>query len=84
MWDVYKEACAFHERQRVPAVGAAIDRRAFEATLELYNDESIQSLICFVCARICLRTKSTRTDIEYQTGAWLSNLPAEPLQNSFS
>ena len=63
VWDVYLAALACNERRWVPAVGAAIDRRAFEATLDLYNDESIQSLICFVCARICLRTNSARSDI---------------------
>ena len=41
-------------------------------------------MICFVCARICLRTKSTRTDIEYQTGEWLRSLVAEALQKNFS
>ena len=43
IWDVYKQALAVQERQTVPAVGAAIDRRAFEYTLQCYNDHSIQA-----------------------------------------
>ena len=50
VWDVYREALAVQERRAVPAVGPAMDRRAFEATLERYNDERTQSLMCFVCA----------------------------------
>ena len=45
VWDVYKEALAVQERRSVPAVGAAVDRRAFEATLGRYNDDNIQALI---------------------------------------
>ena len=77
---MYLEALACNERRGVPAVGAAIDRRAFEATLDLYNDESIQSLICFVCVRICLRTNRARLDIEFKTGEWLRSPPAGALQ----
>ena len=64
VWDVYQEALSYQERRAVPAVGAAIDRRAFEATLGRYNDERVQSLICSVCAfrrvvsdsRVCVGT----------------------------
>ena len=55
-WDVYTQALAVQERLTVPAVGAATDRRAFEANLQHYNDHSIQSLICLCCARVCLCT----------------------------
>ena len=76
VWDVYKEGLAVQERRRVPVVGAAVDRRAFETTLEVYNDESIHSLICFVCARVCLHTAGTHSTIGYRNGAWLLSLPA--------
>ena len=75
VWDVYQEALAVQERRTVPAVGAAIDRRAFEATLERYNDDRIQSLICFVCARVCLNTGASHSEIEYRPGSWLVSLP---------
>ena len=52
IWDTYKEALAVQEWQSVPAVGAAVDRRTFDITLELYNDDKIQALICFCCARV--------------------------------
>ena len=75
VWEVYKEGLAVQERRRVPVVGAAVDRRAFETTLEVYNDESIHSLICFVCARVCLHTAGAHSTISYRNGAWLLTLP---------
>ena len=75
VWDVYKDALAVQERSRVPVVGAAVDRRAFETTLEVYNDDSIRSLICFVCARVCLRTGGSHSEINYRPGSWLLGLP---------
>ena len=75
VWDVYKEALAVQERSRVPVVGAAVDRRAFETTLEVYNDDSIRSLICFVCARVCLHTGGAHSAINYRRGSSLLTLP---------
>ena len=75
VWDVYKEGLAVQERRRVPVVGAAVDRRAFETTLEVYNDDSIRSLICFVCARVCLHTGGAHSAINYRPGEWLLTLP---------
>ena len=50
----YQQALAVKERQAIPVVGEAIDRRAFEQTTLMYNDEKIKCLICFVCACICI------------------------------
>ena len=75
VWDVYKEGLAVQERRRVPVVGAAVDRRAFETTLEVYNDDSTRSLICFVCARVCLHTGGAHSAINYRPGEWLLTLP---------
>ena len=75
VWEVYKEGLAVQERRRVPVVGAAVDRRAFETTLEVYNDDSIRSLICFVCARVCLHTGGAHSAISYRRGKWLLTLP---------
>ena len=76
VWDVYREALAVQERRAVPAVGPAVDRRAFEATLGRYNDDNTQALICFVCARICLYTGGSRSDIAFRNGTWLAERPA--------
>ena len=76
IYDTYREALAVKEREGVPAVGPAVDRRAFDATLAVYNDQSIQSLICMCCARICLQTAGPRSSIEYQTRMWFLRLPA--------
>ena len=75
VWDVCKEALAVQERRRVPVVGVAVDRRAFETTFEVYNDDSIRSLICFVCARVCLHTGGAHSAINYRPGEWLLTLP---------
>ena len=75
VWEVYTEGLAVQERRRVPVVGAAVDRRAFETTLEVYSDETIRSLICFVCARVCLHTGGAHSAVSYKGGAWLLTLP---------
>ena len=75
VYDLYREALAVQDRTNVPAVGPAVDRRAFDATLAVYNDEKIQALICAVCARICVQTAGPRSDIAYQNGVWFLKLP---------
>ena len=74
IYDIYREALAIQERKRVPAVGPAVDRRAFDATLAVYNDQSIQALICCCCARICLQT-ARRSSIEFVKGTWFLKVP---------
>ena len=75
VWDVYLQALAVRERQGIPAVGAAVDRRAFETTQAKYNDHSVQALICLCCARISVQTAGPRSDIAYKDGLWLLGLP---------
>ena len=84
IWDVYKQALAVKEREGIPAVGAAIDRRAFENTLQCYNDESIKALICFSCARVCLQSGGPRSHIEFVRGGWFLALPAGSMRKNFS
>ena len=83
LYDTYREALAVKERQGVPAVGPAVDRRAFDTTLVVHNDKSIQALICMCCARVCLQTAGPRSSIEYKRGKWFLRLPAgRPLSNA--
>ena len=63
VWDVYNEAIAVQEREAFPAVGCSVDRRAFEYTLQVFNDDTIRCLICSVCARIRLDTGGLRSQI---------------------
>ena len=84
LWDVYKQALAVRERQNIPMVGAAVDRRAFEHTIQVYNDDCVRALICFVCARICLDSGCARSHIRYYDGAWLLQLPRGSLKKNFS
>ena len=83
-WDVYKQALAVRERQTLPAVGAAVDRRAFDQTLQVYTDDRVRALMCFGCARICLDTGGPRSHIEYKRGGWLLALPTGSLKKNFS
>ena len=64
VWDVYKEAIAVKEREGFPSVGSSVDRRSFEYTMEVYNDKSIRSLICCVCACVRVDTGGIRSQIE--------------------
>ena len=65
-------------------VGPAVDRRAFEHTLEGYSDDRIRALMCFACARICLDTGGARSHIEFVTGGWLLALPSGSLKKNFA
>ncbi|MDA8609317.1 hypothetical protein N9L19_00220 [bacterium] len=56
VWDVYTAALAVQERRSVPVVGAAVDRRSSQSTLEVYKDDRIKALICFCCAQVCLNS----------------------------
>ena len=47
--DLYEEAIAIKERSQFPLVGPSVDRRTIELLLQSYNDDSVRSLVCFVC-----------------------------------
>ena len=50
--DVYEEAIALKERQKMPIVGAGIDQRCAMAFELRYKDANIMSLVCCICANI--------------------------------
>ena len=83
-WAIYKQALAVQERQGFPIVGVPVDRRSFEYTLRVYNDDRIRSLMCCACACICLDTGGARSRIEFVKGSWLLQLPNGSLKNNFS
>ena len=84
LWDVYNEAIAEQERDAFPVVGCSVDRRAFEYTQKVFNDTSIRSLICCVCARILLDTGGIRSHIDFFSGNWFFKLPKGSLKKNFS
>ena len=84
MWDLYKAALSTQERRGIPIVGASVERRVFEYTTHVYNDERIRSLICFACAQVKVDTGGIRSDIGFRSGRWLFSLPKGSLQKNFS
>ena len=50
--DVYDEAIAFKERQKMPLVGVGIDQRCATEFERRYKDANIMSLVCCICAQI--------------------------------
>ena len=76
----YCEAISEIECGSVPLLGPSVDRRSFQHVAEVYNDESVQCLVCFVCA--CKKTTmcATNQDIEYRSGSWFSSLSADSLR----
>ena len=44
-----EEAIAIIEREQIPLVGPSVDRRTFGLLIQQYNDQSVRSLVCFVC-----------------------------------
>ena len=51
-YHLYQEAIAHNERQRMPLVGFAIDRRISVSFAQRYRDANIISLVCSICAQI--------------------------------
>ena len=83
-WDVYKEALSVKERGTIPIIGPSVDRRACEYTSHVYNDDCVQALICFACARVKVCTGRLGSDILVKSGEWLFSLPPGSLQKNFS
>ena len=83
-WDLYKAALSVQERQTIPVAGVSVDRRVFEYTYHVYNDECIRSLICFSCAQIKVDTGHLRSEIGFRSGRWLFSLPPGSLVKNFS
>ena len=48
----YNAAIAERERENMPLIGPSIDRRVFKLLHRACNSETVQSLICFVCAQV--------------------------------
>ena len=84
LWAIYTQALAVQERLVFPQVGVPVDRRSFDYTMRVYNDERVRSLICCACACICLDTGGARSRIEFVTGGWLMELPEGSLKHNFS
>ena len=84
VWDVYLEALSIKERSSIPLVGPSIDRRSFEQSMRVFNDERIGSLICLCCARIRLKTGGPRSDIKFVKGSWLLSRPVGSLSKNLS
>ena len=84
IWDVYMQGIAIRKRQGFPAVGCSVDRRAFDHTQQLFNNDTVRSLICSVCARIRVDTGGIRSHIEFCKGGWFLTLPNGSLKKNFS
>jgi len=64
---VYCAAIEALEQQTVPCVGASLDRRCRHQFLAQFNDASVKSLICFVCARVLPYDANDKTkEIRYK------------------
>ncbi len=81
---LYKAALSAQERCSIPVAGASVDRRAFEYTGHVYNDECIRSLVCFACAQVKVDTGRIRSAIEFRSGRWLFSLPRGSLVKNFA
>ena len=71
VWDVYKGALSAQGSRCFPIAGFSVERRVFEYTAHVYNDERIRSLICFACAQIKVDTGRIRSAIDFRSGRWL-------------
>ena len=80
-YDFYEAAIEWQAQQRMPSVGISIDRRSLRYVNDIFNDDSVYSLVCMVCAQTKTHTglRSMRVDgqsaklcdIQYRVGAVL-------------
>ena len=82
LFDLYLGALSVKERAGFPMVGASVERRVFEYTQQVYNDDAVRALICSVCARIRLDTGRKRRGVEFVHGGWLFRFPKGSLQKN--
>jgi len=60
----YCAAIAEQERENMPLIGPSIDRRVFKWLQRACSSETVQSLICFVCAQV-------KTHVASHTSNWV-------------
>ena len=59
----YTEAIQQKERQGMPSVGVSSDRRAFKHLDDVCNDNTVYSIVCFVCAQIHTHGGDSRKEV---------------------
>ena len=50
LFTLYNSALAEKERSSVPLLGHSTDRRVLEHVREVFNDDNVHVLMCFMCA----------------------------------
>lgn len=70
----YRGAISFIERKRVPSVGPAKDRQVLRKLASVFNNDTVCSLVCFVCAQTHTKTPSANSHIDWHSGGWFASL----------
>ena len=59
-YDFYEAAIQHQAQKTMPSVGVSIDRRSHRDVTDTFNDDTVFSLVCMVCAQMkthtCLRS----------------------------
>ena len=80
-YDFYEAAIEHQAQEMMPTLGVSIDRRSLRYVTDTFNDDSVYSLVCAVCAQMKTHTglfsrrvngcRRKLTDIEYRSGSEL-------------
>ena len=80
-YDFYEAAIQHRAQERMPTIGVSIDRRSLRYVTDTFNDDSVYSLVCSVCAQTRTHTgllsrrvdgfREKLTDIQYFPGSLL-------------
>ena len=78
----YARAIEIREQENVPLLGPSVDRRTVKHLMEVYNDDAVKCLICFVCG--CKKTTmcATNQDIGYVEQRWFETLTDKSLAHN--
>ena len=63
-YDFYEAAIQHQAQKTMPSVGVSIDRRSHRDVTDTFNDDTVFSLVCMVCAQMKTHTglRSMRVD----------------------
>lgn len=80
-YDFYEAAIQHRAQEMMPTIGVSIDRRSLRYVTDTFNDDSVYSLICSVCAQTKTHTgllsrrvnggRVNLSDIQYRSGSLL-------------
>ena len=82
-YSFYLEALAVKEQERMPMVGASIDRRTFQHVAADITEQVVRSMVCMCCARVSLSTSGTSGIALVRAGEYFDHITPTSWENNW-